>query len=438
VKRNLLLKGTRFRALYIADSFVLFAILFASLLVRFGTTWPKSFSTYLGGFFIAVLIHLLVYYFGELYEASPRIGARLLLPRVTALTTFAVLIDATLALITGFFLMPRGNLVAFGIFGSLGIAFNRWLSHKVRNNRFGKPRVLLVGNETDISLGSDHISLSEPEITVVGSTNNSMDLASRARELSATDILLMSAGGLESVYPAPLADIEKQRIGIFQRVIPSDTLLGLKRSLQIGGMPFIALRAHSLSKPRLTLKRMIELLYLWIGLIPLLLITTFVASYVRLLAGKNIIYRQERTGKFGRTFMMLKFRTMTENAEISTGVIKAEYKDARVIKGLDWVRKTRLDEIPQFVNVLKGEMSIIGPRPERPDFTNQYQLEIPGYERRHDIAPGITGLAQVKGRYHTDPAYKLGHDLQYLVNWSPILDLQILFQTIWTILVRRL
>jgi lipopolysaccharide/colanic/teichoic acid biosynthesis glycosyltransferase len=183
---------------------------------------------------------------------------------------------------------------------------------------------------------------------------------------------------------------------------------------------------------------LIELFYLAIGLIPLILIAALVASYVRLVAGRNIIYRQERTGKFGQPFMMLKFRTMTKNAEIDTGVIKAAPEDSRIISGLDWLRKTRLDEIPQFINVLKGEMSIIGPRPERPDFTDQYQIEIPGYERRHDIAPGITGLAQVKGRYHTDPSYKLGHDLQYLVNWSPILDIQILIETIWTILVRRL
>jgi len=431
------MKATRFRTLYVADFFTLLAILFASLVIRFGTSWPKSFSTYCVGFLIAVLIHLIVYYFGELYEPSPRIGARSFLPRVTALTAFAILIDATLALISGFFLMPRANLVAFGVFGSLGIAFNRWLSHRVRNKRFGRPRVLLVGTDADIALGSDHILMSEPEIVVAGMTNHPMDLTDLVRELSATDILLMSAGGLNSVYPTPLAEIEKRRIGIFQRVIPSDTLLGLKRTLQIGGMPFIALRAHSLSKPRSTLKRTIELFYLSIGLIPLLATATFIAGYVRVLAGKNIIYRQERTGKFGETFMMLKFRTMTENAEAETGVIKADYKDSRVIKGLDWVRKTRLDEIPQFINVLKGEMSIIGPRPERPDFTGQYQMEIPGYERRHDIPPGITGLAQVKGRYHTDPAYKLGHDLQYLVNWSPILDIQILFQTIWTILIRR-
>jgi lipopolysaccharide/colanic/teichoic acid biosynthesis glycosyltransferase len=83
-------------------------------------------------------------------------------------------------------------------------------------------------------------------------------------------------------------------------------------------------------------------------------------------------------------------------------------------------------------------MSIIGPRPERPDLTAKYEMEIPGYGRRHDLPPGITGLAQVKGRYHTDPSYKLGHDLQYLVNWSPILDIQIIFQTIWIVLARRL
>ena len=129
---------------------------------------------------------------------------------------------------------------------------------------------------------------------------------------------------------------------------------------------------------------------------------------------------------------------MALNAESKTGVIKANENDTRVLPGLDWVRKSRLDELPQFINVARGEMSIIGPRPERPDFTANYEILIPGYGRRHDIPPGITGLAQVDGRYHTDPSYKLGHDLQYLVNWSPILDLQILLKTIWTVLSRRL
>jgi lipopolysaccharide/colanic/teichoic acid biosynthesis glycosyltransferase len=134
---------------------------------------------------------------------------------------------------------------------------------------------------------------------------------------------------------------------------------------------------------------------------------------------------------------MLKFRTMHHGAEELTGIIKAEKNDSRVIPGLQWIRKSRFDELPQFWNVAKGEMSIIGPRPERPDFTCEYESLIPGYGRRHDIPPGITGLAQVSGHYHTDPSYKLGHDLQYLVNWSPILDAQILTRTIWVVLTRR-
>lgn len=135
---------------------------------------------------------------------------------------------------------------------------------------------------------------------------------------------------------------------------------------------------------------------------------------------------------------MVKFRTMYPNAEEGLGAVLAKQGDPRVIPACQWVRATRLDELPQLWNVLKGEMSIVGPRPERPELTAQFEELIPGYSRRHEIPPGITGLAQIHGRYHTDPEYKLGHDLQYLVNWSPILDLQILFRTIWVVLARRL
>ena len=426
------------RVLYVADFFLLMFILFGTLIVRFGASWPKSFSTYLVGFLIATLIHLVIYFFGELYEPSPRLGARLWLPRVSALTAVAILTDATLALITGYFLMPRGNLIAFGILGSLGITFNRWLSRRLRTKRFGNPRVLLAGSEEDVELGQEHLLACEPDVIVVGSAENLEMLPESTIRAGATDVLLMSAGGLEKIYPDPLAELESNRVGVFQRIIPSDTLLGLKRSRQIAGMPFIALRAHSLPPSRATFKRVLEMLYLGIAAVPLIFVTIFTAAYIRLLAGKNIIYRQERIGKFGESFMMLKFRTMTKDAEDDTGVIKAEKGDIRVLPGLEWVRRTRLDELPQFINVAKGEMSIIGPRPERPDFTKEYETFIPGYGRRHDIPPGITGLAQVNGRYHTDPSYKLGHDLQYLVNWSPILDLQILSKTVWIVLSRRL
>ena len=131
-----------------------------------------------------------------------------------------------------------------------------------------------------------------------------------------------------------------------------------------------------------------------------------------------------------------KIRTMVQNNLINTNI--TTLRDSRITKNGAFLRKYKLDELPQFFNVLIGNMSIVGPRPERPDFTTEYEQAIPGYGRRHDIPPGITGLAQVNGRYHTDPTYKLGHDLQYLVNWSPVLDIQILFKTIWIVIRRDL
>ena len=188
------------RVLYIADFFSLIFILFGTLIVRFGFSWPKSFSTYLVGFLIATIIHLLIYYFGELYEPSPRLGARLWLPRVSALTTVAILIDATLALVTGYFLMPRGNLIAFGILSSLGVTFNRWLSRKFRTKRFGNPRVLLAGSKADVELGQEHLLACEPDVIIVGSIENLDKLPENARQAGATDVLLMSAGACRAAF----------------------------------------------------------------------------------------------------------------------------------------------------------------------------------------------------------------------------------------------
>ena len=112
-------------------------------------------------------------------------------------------------------------------------------------------------------------------------------------------------------------------------------------------------------------------------------------------------------------------------------------EDGRVVKGLGWMRGTRMDELPQLWNVLKGEMSLVGPRPERPEMIAEFEHDVAGYARRHELPPGITGFAQINGRYETDPAYKLGYDLQYIVNWSLILDVQILLRTILVVVTRR-
>ena len=426
-----------FRYLHVIDAVTLYGLMVLVTIVRFGVDWPTyARSHYLVGFAVATAIHMTVYYFGGMYEYEQRLGLPPWLPKVTLLTFLAVMGSAAAGLATGRYLMPRGNLLALLLLATFAVALNRWIARRLRSRRYGSPRILLVGNPDDIELARRHIAESGGDAEVVGQTAASEGVLDEIARVGATDVLLLSGDSLDLVYPKPLEELAERKIGVFYRISPSDTLLGLQRSRQIAGMPFVALRAHAVPDYRLRLKRFLELAVL-VVLAPLLLVLVpAVALYVRLKVGKGILFRQERVGRHAKPFTMVKFRSMRHDAEDDSGAVLADAEDPRVVPGMRWLRESRLDELPQLWNVLKGEMSIVGPRPERPEFVAGLEELIPGYGRRHDLPPGITGLAQIRGHYQTDPGYKLGHDLQYVVNWSPVLDLQIIAETLLVMLRR--
>jgi len=144
--------------------------------------------------------------------------------------------------------------------------------------------------------------------------------------------------------------------------------------------------------------------------------------------------RQRRVGRGGREFLLWKVRTMRADAEAGTGPTLSDRDDERVTPTGALLRRTRLDELPQLLHVLSGSMSLIGPRPERPEFVATYEREIPAYRLRHVLKPGLTGLAQVMGAYATKPDVKLRYDLGYLFHWTPFLDVFILLRTVVTVL----
>ncbi|AWB46405.1 hypothetical protein DCC85_21035 [Paenibacillus sp. CAA11] len=144
----------------------------------------------------------------------------------------------------------------------------------------------------------------------------------------------------------------------------------------------------------------------------------------------SAFFVQERLGRYERPFLLYKFRSMVENAEAATGPVLAGAADARITRLGQWIRATRLDELPQLINVLLGHMSLVGPRPERAFFTERFKEELPHYSQRFMVKPGLTGLAQVMGNYTTDPSDKLRFDLMYINSYSPLLDLQIMLQTL--------
>jgi len=186
-------------------------------------------------------------------------------------------------------------------------------------------------------------------------------------------------------------------------------------------------------------KRVFDIL---LALVVLVLSTPFLiltALAVWLESGSPILYRQERVGENGRLFTLNKFRSMRKDAEQGTPVW-AQAEDDRVTRVGRLIRKTRLDELPQLWNVLRGDMSFVGPRPERPFFVNQLAEQVPFYEQRHAVKPGITGWAQVKYRYGAsfeDSLEKLRYDLYYVKHLSIPFDLTILFDTVKVVLFAK-
>ena len=430
-----------FRWLYLVDSLAIFLVLIFIMVVRFRTDWPDGADTWIG-IAVATILFQAVYYFGGMYEKQFRLGQRMWFSRIAGLTLIGLAISFMLLLPTGRHPLPRANLPAVGILVALVATGTRKLSQDLRAKRFGPPRVLLVGTPEQTKLAEKHLHESDSSVSVVGlidrNQNISETLLEKVVENSATDLVFVDNFSVDSLFPEPARTIDKNGIGIYLRVTASTALIGLREVREISGIPYVMVRARALRPHQLRLKRFFELIVVLV-VSPFIFITTLVVSlWLKAALGSNIILTQKRVGMDEKVFTLFKFRTMRVDAESERGAQLAESDDARVVKGCHWLRRTRFDELPQFWNVLKGDMSLVGPRPERPELVADFAKVIPGYGRRHEIPPGITGLAQTRGRYHTDASYKLGHDLQYLMSWSLILDLQIIARTLVVMFRRKL
>jgi len=209
-------------------------------------------------------------------------------------------------------------------------------------------------------------------------------------------------------------------------------IASLKAGIEhIEGVPTINLGDMPLHGGRLVFKRIFDLLFTSIGLIlfsPLFLI---ISILIKINSKGPVFYIQNRVGLDGRNFRMIKFRTMIHNAERDTGAIWSPHNDERITKVGKFLRKFSIDELPQLLNVLKGHMSLVGPRPERPEFVEKFKGYIPKYMLRHKVKTGITGWAQVHGlRGNTPLDKRIEFDIYYIQNWTFKLDLEILWRTL--------
>jgi exopolysaccharide biosynthesis polyprenyl glycosylphosphotransferase len=195
---------------------------------------------------------------------------------------------------------------------------------------------------------------------------------------------------------------------------------------------FIHLRESPLYGWNRVLKRAFDLGFGGAALVVALPVMLAIAAALLVTSGRPVLYRQERMGLDGRRFRMLKFRTMRPDAEVGTGPRWATPDDPRRTPLGTFLRRWSLDELPQLFNVLRGEMSLVGPRPERPSFVEEFRRRVPGYMLRHKMKAGITGWAQINGwRGTTSIEKRIEYDLEYIARWSLGFDLSILLRTLW-------
>ena len=285
-----------------------------------------------------------------------------------------------------------------------------------------------------VPVSAEETQSSYQDIPVIGSIS---ELSNLLKEHDIKDVLI----ALDSMEHDKLLNIisacDSHEVSL--KIIPDlyDIISGQAKTNQIYGFPLIEIMPELMPPWEYAVKRAIDIVFSFVILFVGLPIWLLVAIAIKLDSKGTIFYTQERVGKDEKHFHIIKFRSMDEEAERHSGPVWANKQDPRITRVGKIIRKLRIDEIPQLINVLDGKMSLVGPRPERPFFVDQLSQEIPLYKRRLKVRPGITGWAQVKHKYDEsieDVRKKVQYDLSYIENMSLRMDLKILLNTIAVVL----
>lgn len=285
-----------------------------------------------------------------------------------------------------------------------------------------------------IAADGKDINKNYKEIHALGSVENIQSLID---EFKVEEMIIALEKKDDDLLIELLAGASAKNVGL--KIVPNlyEILSGQARTSQIYGMPLIDLMPQLMPEWERKLKRLFDIVISFLILILTFPLSLLIAVLIKIDSKGTVFFKQERCGINGSVFKMIKFRSMFSDAEKHSGPIWSQKDDPRITRVGRIIRKVRLDEIPQMLNVLKGEMSLVGPRPERPFFVEKFTEVIPYYKRRLKVRPGITGWAQVKHKYDEsidDVKVKLRYDLFYIENMSLRMDFKILFRTFFVVL----
>ncbi len=305
--------------------------------------------------------------------------------------------------------------------------------HKTIN----KARGLGIDVSAYVAVNENNIGKEYEGVKVVDTVDNIRNVI---RQLEISEIIIALEKNEDNIVMEVLSNCEGEEVSI--KIVPDlyEIISGQARTNQIYGFPLIDIMPQLMPEWEKKIKRLMDIGISFLILTFTLPVTLIVALAIKLDSKGPVFFLQERMGLNGKVFKVIKFRSMIDNAEAYSGPVWSTKDDPRITRVGRFIRKTRIDEIPQMINVLKGEMSLVGPRPERPYFVEKLAKEIPLYKRRLKVRPGVTGWAQVKHKYDEtieDVKTKLRYDLFYIENMSLRMDLKILFRTIFVVITGR-
>jgi sugar transferase (PEP-CTERM system associated) len=418
---------------------------------------PASFHHYeyliLKALLIVACVQLSLYYF-DLYDlkafrSNMELGIRLL----QSLGVSSILL-AFLYYLFPLLIIGRGIfLISLGFMGVVIVSWRIFYNHILKTRQLDQ-RIMIIGSgplaqniAKEIIEGMDTgfkiigFITEDPERigeklvnpSIIGDPSQILDIATKER----VDRIIVAIEERRGKFPdAQLLECKMRGIAVEEGIEFYEHLTGRLQVESLRPSSLIFSEGFKKSKLTMWMKRVSGFSLSLIGLLLLSPVILVISILIKIDSRGPVFYRQKRVGERGKIFKLLKFRSMVEEAE-ANGPVWAEQDDKRVTRVGRWMRKWRIDEIPQMFNVLKGDMSFVGPRPERPFFVETLRKEIPFYDQRFSVKPGVTGWAQIRypyGASNKDALEKLKYDLYYIKNVSLLYDLLIIFETIKVVL----
>lgn len=439
-------------ALIVGDILLLYLSLYAALAIRYGNEFTSdTWDFHLFPFTVSFAVWIAIFYIGGLYEPSAAKNnySFYSLAIKTVLTALAATV-ILFYLVPSFGIAPKTNLLLMGaIFFALFLLWRHFYNIFIRSSRFSHPTIFIGSNkemQAVIDIIASHPQLGYHSIAVIETPTQAT-----AAELQK----LVREHGVDTVIYAKNLNGERQESSDMAKILYS--LLPLRIDVMdlptfyaritgkvpvsiIGETWFLENLIESEKDIFEIEKRLFDIVMACVVGACAIIFFPFIALAIALDSNGPILYTQRRVGKNGVPFRLVKFRTMVTDAE-RAGVTWTKAEDKRVTKVGTLLRKTRIDELPQLWNVLKGDMSFVGPRPERPEFVEGLEKEITHYPMRHLVKPGLTGWAQIHqpfgGASVADSIEKLQYDLYYIKNRSFVIDVDILAKTVLVILRRE-